>query len=108
MGAEFGKIAEGMGEGGASEGADPEQWSGAGERPGQGYAPNPSAPSGTGPGGGTVPEPPKPPAPPKIPPPPKMPSFYANRLAPQQRDIRNVTSTSHQYLARFGASGSHF
>jgi hypothetical protein len=37
-----------------------------------------------------------------------MPHFYANRLAPQQRDIRNITSTSHQYLARFGSSGEHF
>lgn len=29
-------------------------------------------------------------------------------LAPQQRDIQNNFSTSNQYEARFGVSGSHF
>tara|TARA_R110002072_G_scaffold297759_1_gene470831 strand:- start:25 stop:360 length:336 start_codon:yes stop_codon:yes gene_type:complete len=31
-----------------------------------------------------------------------------NTLAPQQRDIQNNFSTSNQYQARFGVSGSHF
>jgi hypothetical protein len=103
MGNAFWKLEReggGMSTGGATAGAGGgEGWAGAGERPGQGYG---------GGGSQTVPNAPPPPAPPKIPPPPPKPHFYANRLAPQQRDIRNVTSTSHQYLARFGASGSHF
>lgn len=54
-----------------------------------------------------MPSPGKPEPPPTVPK-YKAPDLYANRIAPEQRDIRNVQSTSHQYLSRFGASGEHF
>ncbi len=105
MGAFLGKIGEDMGEGGAAAGSDPEAWSGAGERPGQGYHPNPSKPSGTGAGGGTIPNPPPPPKPPTV---PKYnaPAFYAPKQSQLQSATYNPSSTSHNYLARYGA-GSH-
>ncbi len=88
----------GVSSGGREAGSRPEDWSGAGEKPGQGYA---------GGGSKTVPKAGKPPPPPTVPR-YTAPDLYTNRIAPEQRDIRNPQSTSHQYLARFGASGQHF
>tara|TARA_R110002072_G_scaffold95784_2_gene211016 strand:+ start:1046 stop:1384 length:339 start_codon:yes stop_codon:yes gene_type:complete len=47
-------------------------------------------------------------------PPPSIPNFNTphqsgmSTLAPQQTDIHNNFSTSNQYQARYGVSGSHF
>lgn len=96
----MGKIAEGMGEGGGTEGADPEQHGGAGMRPGQGYAPNPGAGPGQPGSSGTVPSPPKPPPPPTIPK-YKTPVMYAPKLYQEQGLTRNDFNTAHQHNMRF-------
>jgi len=79
---QMGKNAEAEGQGGANAGNNPP--------PGSQIGPNPQ------------------PAPPKAPTLPYMPVAQYFTAPPQQRDIQNNFSTTQQYAARYGQSGSHF
>lgn len=94
MGSGFAKFAEeeGHSQGGTAAGGSPDDWNQEGrgqERPGQ----------SPGTGGEK----------PSMPPPPSIPKFQAPLMyAPKQSELQsasyNINSTSHQYLARFGAA----
>ncbi len=81
------KVFGHSGQGGAVAGGSPDDWTPGARDPDQ-------------------PPPPKPPPPPAIPhytPPP----FYSPRQSQLQKTTYNPSSTSHQYLQRFGAA-SHY
>tara|TARA_R110002153_G_scaffold262677_1_gene423674 strand:+ start:321 stop:596 length:276 start_codon:yes stop_codon:yes gene_type:complete len=83
----FNKIFSHHGQGGTAAGGSPDDWNQHARDPNQ-------------------PKPPPPPAPPTIPhyePPP----FYSPRQSQLQKSTYNPSSTSHNYLQRFGAA-SHY